>query len=620
MNIQERDIMKILLAGSFVSQRALSEESGHSLGVVNRSLKNLAEEGWLDDAMCPTAKARKLDEKMRPRNAVILAAGFGMRMVPINLETPKAFLEVKGEVLIERQIRQLHEAGITDITVVVGFMKEKFEYLIDEVGVRLVVNRDYSSKNNLFSMNLVADRLGGTYVVPCDIRCRSNPFSAHELYSWYMVSDREDPDSDVRVNRKRELVVTGAAGGRRPGAAGERAAEGGNAMIGIAYLDRDAAQKVSARIRELCAARGHDGDFWEEALYEKSAYEKSGGEKGRMIVPARVVPDGFAVEINTYEQLRELDSGSSQLQSEVLDVIAQTFGCGTDEITEISVLKKGMTNRSFLFSCRGGKYIMRVPGEGTDKLINRRQEAAVYEAISGMGLCDDPVYIDPVTGYKITRYLEGVRVCDADSVEDLRRCMGRLRSFHEMGLKVEHEFDIFGQIEFYEGLREGRPSVYRDYGAVKERVFSLKPFIESQVTERTLTHIDAVPDNFLFYKGEDGEEKLQLTDWEYAGMQDPHVDIAMFCIYSMYDKEQVDRLIGIYFGEKEGAHAVPAAVVAKIYAYIAACGLLWSNWCEYKLSLGVEFGEYSLRQYRYAKEYYKYATELIRRSGSLFES
>ena len=57
---------------------------------------------------------------------------------------------------------------------------------------------------------------------------------------------------------------------------------------------------------------------------------------------------------------------------------------------------------------------------------------------------------------------------------------------------------------------------------------------------------------------------------------------------------------------------VPAITVAKIYAYIAACGLLWSNWCEYKLLLGVEFGEYSLRQYRYAKDYYRYAAEMIR--------
>ena len=108
-------------------------------------------------------------------------------------------------------------------------------------------------------------------------------------------------------------------------------------------------------------------------------------------------------------------------------------------------------------------------------------------------------------------------------------------------------------------------------------------------------------------------------------MQDPHVDIAMFCIYSMYDKSWVDRLIGLYWDPDRAIAAediraakaqhvldgVPLQTVAKIYAYIAACGLLWSNWCEYKLLLGVEFGEYSLRQYRYAKDYYRYARELM---------
>ncbi len=91
---------------------------------------------------------------------------------------------------------------------------------------------------------------------------------------------------------------------------------------------------------------------------------------------------------------------------------------------------------------------------------------------------------------------------------------------------------------------------------------------------------------------------MQLTDWEYSGMQDPHVDIAMFCIYSFYEKDAVDRLIDLYFEGK-----CEKNIRLKIYCYIAACGLLWSNWCEYKRSLGVEFGEYSLRQYRYAKEY-----------------
>ena len=90
MNIQELDIMKILMDKPFVSQRILAEESGHSLGVVNRSLRNLAKAGYLNDAMQLTDKAIELGEKRRPRRAVILAAGFGMRMVPINLESPKA--------------------------------------------------------------------------------------------------------------------------------------------------------------------------------------------------------------------------------------------------------------------------------------------------------------------------------------------------------------------------------------------------------------------------------------------------------------------------------------------------------------------------------------------------
>lgn len=99
-------------------------------------------------------------EKGKPKGAVILAAGFGMRMVPINTETPKAFVEIDGEPLIERIIKQLHEVGIRNIAIVMGFMKERFDYLIDEYGVELVVNREYATKNNLYSLSLVKDYTG----------------------------------------------------------------------------------------------------------------------------------------------------------------------------------------------------------------------------------------------------------------------------------------------------------------------------------------------------------------------------------------------------------------------------------------------------------------------------
>ena len=136
-------------------------------------------------------------------------------------------------------------------------------------------------------------------------------------------------------------------------------------------------------------------------------------------------------------------------------------------------------------------------------------------------------------------------------------------------------------------------------------MLSLKDFVNSLENEVALTHIDAVPDNFLLIEGEKGT-RIKLIDWEYAGMQDPHVDIAMFCIYSLYNKRQVDRLIDIYFENKCGEETR-----TKIYCYIAMCGLLWSNWCEYKRTLGVEFGEYSERQYNYAKVYYRYVQKRI---------
>ena len=583
MNKQEADILLALLAAPFVNQRKLAEETGYSLGAVNSALKALVEKCYLDQDFCPTGQARQLCREKAPKNAIILAAGYGMRMVPINLSSPKALLQVGGEALIERMIRFLQAVGIREILVVVGFMKESFEYLIDQYGVELVVNAQYAAKNNLSSLALVADRIGDSYIIPADIWCPENPFSTRELYSWYMVSRQLSRESQVRVNRKQQLVRIGRE-------------EEGNAMVGIAYLTGQEAREIRQRLRIAAADPSHDEDFWEEVLYNKD----------KMSLLPRVVEPEAAVELNTYEQLRELDGDSKNLHSAALDVVARVFRVSPREVTGIRVLKKGMTNRSFLFSVRGEKYIMRIPGEGTEQLIDRAQEAEVFRTISGRGLCDDPVYINPENGYKITKFLEGVRVCDCDDPEDLKKAMAKLRQFHGMQLQVPHTFDIFQQIDFYESLWEGQPSVYRDYRQTKEKVLRLKPLVEGMERQWCLTHIDAVPDNFLFYRPDGAAEELQLTDWEYSGMQDPHVDIAMFCIYSLYSKQQVDRLIDIYFENR-----CEPAVRTKIYAYIAMCGLLWSNWCEFKRKLGVEFGEYSLRQYRFAKDYYGYAMQAM---------
>ena len=577
VNRYEADVLMAIISAGTINQRILSAHTGHSLGVINRSLKMLKEDGLIDSGSRITEKAKQLIDDSRPKGAVILAAGYGMRMVPINMEIPKGLLKVHGQCLIERTIEQLHEAGVTDIKVVTGFLMEQYEYLIDKYGVELIYNPEYMTKNNLASLRCASKYIDNTYIIPCDVWCKDNPYGKTEPYSWYMVSDKMSGQSTIRVTRDLQLARADEYMGAR--------------MIGIAYVEGDVARELRDTVQRMCGNPLHDNSFWEDALF---------ASKTR--INARIVADSDAVEINTYEQLREFDNNSNQLKSDALTAIAGVLGASEEDIVDIEILKKGMTNRSFIFSCKGSRYIMRIPGEGTDLLIDRYHEAGVYKAISGMGFCDDPIYLDPDKGYKLIKYLENVRSLNPEAEDDIKKGMALLRKFHDSDIKVDHEFDLFGQLEYYETLWNGRKSCYGDYETTKANVLSLRRFVEKNGTHKCLTHIDAVPDNFLFYEGADGQEHLQLTDWEYAGMQDPHVDLAMFSIYSFYTRAQVDKLIDIYFDGK-----CPDITRIKIYCYVAICGMLWSNWCEFKRQLGVDFGEYSFRQYRYAKDFYRLA-------------
>ena len=587
MNIYESKLLNKISHDGFSNQRQLSDEAGFSLGLINKSLQSLKDSGLITSDYQLTKNAFSLINRSHPKNAIILAAGYGLRMVPINMDCPKGLLTVDGEHLIDRLIKQLKEKQINDITVVVGFMKEKYEYLIDTFGVKLVYNKDYATKNNLHSLNCAVNQISNTYIIPCDIWCVKNPFSDTEFYSWYMLNELIDSNSTVRVTRNQSIENI-------------KKDQSGNKMIGISYISENDSKQLKDNIKKLCKDIANDNVFWEKALFDM----------GNIEVNANIMLSSEVTEINSYEQLRELDCSSKELENESLEVISKTLNCKNEDIKNIKTLKKGMTNRSFIFTVDSKKYIMRIPGEGTDKLINRKEEADVYNTIKGKNVCDELFYINPDNGFKISSFVENSRVCDPYNFEDVSKCMKKLKHFHDMKLKVNHEFSIVKQIDFYESLWLEPKSIFDDYQQTKKNVLSLIPFVNKNKAESVLTHIDAVPDNFLFSKN-GKTENIQLIDWEYAGMQDPHVDIAMFCIYSLYDsKEEIDKVIDLYFENN-----CDQKTRIKIYCYVALCGLLWSNWCEYKRQLGVEFGEYSLKQYRYAKDYFKIASKEIKELG-----
>ena len=578
MNIYQKEVLLSLEEDKALSQRELAKKLNLSLGTINNALTGLKDKNYVDQDGQLTTEAMDILEHAKPRNAIILAAGYGMRMVPINTETPKGLLTIKQEPLIERIIKQLHNANITDISIIVGFMKEQYEYLIDEYNVRLIFNDQYHLKNNLHSLFLASDKISDTYIIPSDVWCKKNPFRKHELYSWYMVTNEISKKSMVHLNRKKELIVSKN--------------QNNNKMIGISFIYSTDADILKRNLSTMDADPFYDNSYWEEALINT----------GKMLTFGRCASQSETFEIDTYEQLRDIDSESNHLKTDAIEIIEKVFNVSNELIQNIKVLKKGMTNRSFLFSIGNQSYIMRIPGEGTDRLINRKEEAEVYAAINPYHICDEVIYLNPSNGYKITRYYENSRVCNPNDNADLISCIRELKKLHSLDLKVNHVFDLFEKINFYESLWTTPKSIFKDYEKTKKDIFSLKSYIDHCEKDWSLTHIDAVPDNFLFL--DNGEVKL--IDWEYASMQDPHVDIAMFCIYAMYDSSEIDQFIDLYF---DGSCDFETRT--KIYAYIAICGLLWSNWCEYKRNLGVEFGEYSLAQYRYAKNYFKKVKERL---------
>ena len=133
-------------------------------------------------------------------NAIIMAAGTSSRFVPLSYETPKGLLKVRGEVLVERQICQLLEAGISDITIVVGYKAESFCYLVDKFGVRLVENEDYMRYNNTSSLIRVLDRLEDTYICSSDNYFTKNGNIDSKLQRFYSVA------SDCRQSSERGFI------------------------------------------------------------------------------------------------------------------------------------------------------------------------------------------------------------------------------------------------------------------------------------------------------------------------------------------------------------------------------------------------------------------------------
>ena len=582
------------------TQREMAQAMNLSLGTCNSLIKEaLANEliSYNPDNCEYTLlnKGMELLEPYRVDSAVILAAGFGSRFVPLTFETPKGLLEVFGERMIERQIAQLHEVGVTDITIVVGYLKEKFEYLIDKWGVKLLYNPEYHNKNTLTTVYRARDCFKGknTYLLSSDNWIRENMYHTYECGAWYSSIYMEGKTSEWCLDSNKKGLIT-------------RVQVGGTdswVMYGPVFFSREFSEVFFPTLETYYHTPGTEQMYWEQVyadLVNDTVAEHVPG-KHDFAVPEMYInkqPDNQVYEFENLEELRQFDEKyQNRSDNAAMELVADVLHIPESEITDLRCLKAGMTNKSFLFKAKDRSYICRIPGPGTGLLINRKQEKDVYDAVKGLGITEHVVYMNGETGYKISEYYEGVRTSDARNWDDVTQCMALVKKLHNSFIRVGHRFDIRERIEFYESICDGyERRLFEDYGDVKAHMVEIMNQLERLNRPKVLSHIDSVCDNFLFLPN--GE--IKLIDWEYAGMCDPLIDVSMCAIYSYYNEEEVEKLIRIYLG-----HEPSDEERFVYYSYIALGGFLWCLWAVYKSSVGEEFGDYTLIMYRYAKKYYK---------------
>ena len=256
------------------------------------------------------------------RNAIIMAAGTASRFVPLSAERPKALLDVKGEILIERQIRQLQEAGISDITIVVGYKAEMFEYLKEKFGVSIVLNEDYYRYNNTSSVIRVLDKLGNTYICSSDNYFPENVFMEDPSQSYYsaLYAEGETNEYCLTIDAKDNITEV-AVGGHDAWY-----------MIGHVYFSED----FSKAFKQLLAAEYEKEEtkqgYWED-VYIRYINELP-------LMQVHRYKEHDIEEFDSIDELRLFDeSYISDTRSSVVKTIANEMNCTETELSKFTRIK-----------------------------------------------------------------------------------------------------------------------------------------------------------------------------------------------------------------------------------------------------------------------------------------
>jgi CTP:phosphocholine cytidylyltransferase-like protein len=275
---------------------------------------------------------------MSAKQAIIMAAGTSARFVPNSLEYPKGLAVVKGEVLIERQIRQLKEACTSEIIVVTGYKSEQFQYLAEH-GIHLIHNPDYDSRNNHSSLYYARNFLEDTYICSSDNYFCENPFLHKPSKSYYSAVFVEGETDEWVIHTDEENMITDVTIG------------GADAwvMLGHAYFNKDFGCKFRQILIEEFDKKETVSKYWENLFIEHVS---------ELPMKIKKYADSVIFEFDSLDELREFDSSYwSEPKSEIISFISQTLNRSPKKLHSFEPLKEKNHAVGFKFHRGKKKYV-----------------------------------------------------------------------------------------------------------------------------------------------------------------------------------------------------------------------------------------------------------------------
>lgn len=257
---------------------------------------------------------------MKVDNAIIMAAGTSSRFAPLSYEKPKALIEVRGEVLIERQIRQLREAGIEEVVVVTGYKAEQFEYLKDKYGVVLINNPYYLTRNNNSSIYAAREYIKNSYICSSDNYFITNPFESDVDESYYAAVYMEGQTGEWCILEEDGWIKDVKVGGQDSWV-----------MLGHVFWSESFSRYFLHILEDEYEWPETADKLW-ETIYIEHINE--------LPMKIRKYPADFIFEFDTLDELREFDdSYISNTRSEILTKIAGELGVEEKEIRSVKAFK-----------------------------------------------------------------------------------------------------------------------------------------------------------------------------------------------------------------------------------------------------------------------------------------